>query len=228
MVYEITFRVRTPVITSTPIHFDALLASVHPAMHNLNYLTRRSPAQDVVTPPIPVDSAKCDSDWVFCCSAADYSDDAKPYQTKFTKRKDPGDYFYIRATQAPRTGPGRDRCDTVYGVVCSSIRFFASSQAENELNRISRRVRNIGAMRKMGFGEVTEYQIQPRPDLDWQRCLIDRGVAVRNLPAPLLQSECTRDIICRPPYWVASQMQPGAAAGDAAELRSEVWLNAHR
>lgn len=227
MVYEITFCVRTPVITSTPIHFDALLISVHPAMHNRPQLTRRSPVQDIVEPHIPVDSAKYGSVWVFCCSSADYSDDARPYQTKFTKRKDPADYFYIRSTQTPRTGPGRDRCDTIYGVVCSSVRFLASSHDEKELNRICRRVHNIGAMRKMGFGEVSEYQIQPCPDLDWRRCLIDRGRAVRNLPAQLLQSKCERNIIFRPPYWVTCQMQPGAAAGDAAELRKGVWLNAN-
>ena len=49
MVYKVVFDVRTPIITNTPIHFDALLSAVHPAMHNGYGLTRRSGAESVVT-----------------------------------------------------------------------------------------------------------------------------------------------------------------------------------
>ena len=81
MVYKVVFDVRTPIITNTPIHFDALLSAVHPAMHNGYGLTRRSGAESVVTAPLPIDSVKINDTWMWCCSTADYAD-AKPYTDK--------------------------------------------------------------------------------------------------------------------------------------------------
>ena len=74
MVYKVVFDVRTPIITNTPIHFDALLSAVHPAMHNGYGLTRRSGAESVVTAPLPIDSVKINDTWMWCCSTADYAD----------------------------------------------------------------------------------------------------------------------------------------------------------
>nr|DAI46085.1 MAG TPA: Cas system-associated RAMP superfamily protein [Caudoviricetes sp.] len=224
MVYCVKFRVKSPVIVSTPIHFDAILSAVHPAMHNLNTVVRRSQAEDVVDAPLPIDSAKIADTWVFCCSSADYSN-ARPYCTKFTKRKDGLDYCYIKSRQTPRSGPGRDRCDTIYGVLCSSVDFFVSCGSVNELSRLCRRVHGIGGLRKMGFGEVTEFEIIERTDLQWQDCLVRDGVAVRNLPVEMIVGQATRLVATKHPYWLADHLRPGVEEGDAAELREEVYLN---
>ena len=226
MVYKVVFDVRTPIITNTPIHFDALLSAVHPAMHNGYGLTRRSGAESVVTAPLPIDSVKINDTWMWCCSTADYAD-AKPYTDKITKRKDGVDYFYIDGRQTPRTGPGRDRCDTVYGVSCSAVSFLASTADVKELNRICQRVNNIGGLRKMGYGEVTQYRID-ETNLRWEDCVICGGVAIRNIPAEMLENNCLNRVCTKDPYWLPANLHYGVQSGEKAKLKPEVWLNAYR
>ena len=67
MVYQITFFVKTPIITNSQIHLDALLSAIHPAMHNKEIITRNSPLNHVTDAPLPIDSAKIGNTWVWCC-----------------------------------------------------------------------------------------------------------------------------------------------------------------
>lgn len=157
-----------------------------------------------------------------------YSEDAKPFSTKITKRKEGADYLYLHARQTPRTGSGRDRCDSIYGVVCSSVRFLASSADKKELERICRRVKNIGGLRKMGYGEVRDIKIEECPETEWQNCIISGCRAARNIPAEMVEAPRTKRIITRPPYWVSSLMQLGVSEGDYAILRKEVELSAYK
>lgn len=229
MIYKITFQVKTPIIVTAPLHFDALLAAVHPAMHNLNAINRRSDADDVTQAPLAIDSAKIGDTWVYCCTAADYSDDARPFTSKITKRKDGIDYYYLVKKQAPRTGTGRDRCDTIYGVVCSSISFWASTRYPTLLAKLCKRVKNIGTLRKMGYGEVTGFEITPDESLTWQGCLIRYGRAVRNLPAEMVCNYSKlSQVVVRPPYYVAALRRSGIAEGTEAELVEEVWFNEYK
>lgn len=225
MVYRVRFKIKSPVIVSTPIHFDAVLSAIHPAMHNINTVNRRCNAESVIDAPLPVDSAKLGDCWVYCCSSADY-EDAKSYQTKITKRKDGADYFYIKGRQTPRSGTGRDRCDTVYGVVCSAVCFLVSTSELGELRRLCKRVHAIGGLRKMGFGEVTDFEIIECPGCDWRKCLVANGRAVRNLPGALVKHPTVR-VPTKHPYWLADHLEPGVAEGDIAELKDEVFLNEH-
>jgi hypothetical protein len=227
MVYEVIFRVETPVIVTTQIHLDAILSAVHPAMHNLGgSLTRRSDASEVVNAPLPIDCAKINNTWVWCCTSADYGD-AIPFSDKIAKRKNGIDHLYLNSRQTPRTGTGRDRCDTVYGVVCDSVSFLASTTNPKELERICRRVRGIGGLRKIGYGKVGGVAVE-ETETCWQSCLVQDGKATRNLPAAMVEETCDRLVPTMPPYWLGDHIKPGAAVGDPATLRKGVWLNAYK
>lgn len=226
MVYCITFYMQTPIITTTQIHLDAVLSAVHPAMHGKEIITKQSVRESITIAPLPIDSAKIERDWVWCCTAADYSSDAKPYYEKITKRKDGMDYWYINSRQTPRTGAGRDRCDAIYGVLCSAVNFWASTTNEKELSRICNRVKNIGGMRKMGYGAVTGFEIA-KTELNWKECLVQKSVVMRNLPCAMVQEECQNRVYTHHPYWIPCNLNYGVEAGGRATLKSEVWLNAY-
>lgn len=227
MVYEVRFYVSTPVITTAQIHLDGILSAVHPAMHNLNGITRQSARRELTAAPIPVDSAKIDGSWVFCCTASDFDDSAKVFTDKFNKRKDAIDYHYINRRLTPRSGPGRDRLETCYGVICEFVRFYASTSDLQELTRICKRVRSIGNLRKMGYGAVSSFCVA-ETELQWSDCLVQSGVSMRNLPARMAIDGHISRIPVRAPYWLPDNMEPGIMAGEKCRLADGVWLNEYK
>lgn len=225
MVYRVRYYVDTPVIVNAPIHLDGVLAAVHPAMHNLGGINRFSGRNNVITAPLPLDSAKIDKTWVWCATAADYAPGATAFTDKFDKRKDALDYHYISRRQTPRTGPGRDRMETVYGVACEYVQFWASSANLGALRRICARVKHIGNLRKMGYGNVHEMQITESERI-WKECLILNGIAVRNLPGQLIETgEKIVEVQTVSPYWLPDNLIPGCREGDRCALKAGVYLN---
>lgn len=227
MVYEIRFYVSAPVITTTQIHLDGILSAVHPAMHNLSGITRQSARSEVKTAPLPIDSAKIGSKWVFCCTASDFDDSAKVFTDKFNKRKDAIDYHYITRRLTPRSGPGRDRLETCYGVLCEYVRFYASTTDLREMERICKRVSSIGNLRKMGYGRVSNFEIT-EAEMEWRDCLVRFGVAMRNLPACMTVGGNLSRIPVQAPYWLPDNMEPGVIEGEKCCLADGVWLNEYK
>lgn len=223
MIYEARLYVDTPVMMTVPIHFDALLASVHPAMHNLKQVTRFSKAEDVVTAPLPLDSAKAGNAWIWCASTGEFDDQAIAFDDKFNKRKDHTDYLYAQKRLTPRTGPGRDRMETAYGVLCKYMSFVYSTTAPKETDRIIKRIRSIGGLRKMGYGNVTGYEVT-EIGLNWRECLVKDGMARRHLPTSMAIGEITEACVT-PPYWLASNKVPAIFTGSECELKDGVRLN---
>lgn len=222
MVYKVSFKMRTPVILTSAIHFDALLTAVHPMMHNLDRVTKTSGAEKVVTAPLPIRKICKDGAWVWCCSAALFPDDSKFFNGKVNKVKNGIDYFYLKAKQQPATGIDRNRCDTIYGVTCREVYFLVESANPKELERICRRVRSIGGLRRMGYGEVTEIVYEECPELTWQDTLVKDGIALRNIPAELLENKANNMIVTRPPYWLAAHRRSGVAEGEEAVIKEEL------
>lgn len=227
MVYEIRFYVSAPVITTTQIHLDGILSAVHPAMHNLSWITRQSARSEVKTAPLPIDSAKIGSKWVFCCTASDFDDSAKVFTDKFNKRKDAIDYHYITRRLTPRSGPGRDRLETCYGVLCEYVRFYASTTDLREMERICKRVRSIGNLRKMGYGSVSCIEIN-KTELSWKECLVLNGIAMRNMPACMVDEGFISRIPVQSPYWLSDNIEHGVMAGEKCFLADGVWLNEYK
>lgn len=225
MVYEVRFYVDAPIIVGSPMHLDAILTAVHPAMHNLSYINRFSNKNEIVVAPLPLDSAKIKGIWVWCATAADYGPSPQFFYDKFDKRADAMDYHNIQKRLTPRTGPGRDRMETVYGVVCEYVRFLASATNKNDLSRICRRVKAVGGLRKMGYGRVKELTFTETSQ-SWKSCLVRNGMAVRNLPAVMIKTaEKTVKVQVTPPYWLPDNMVEGVREGTICSISSEVWLN---
>ena len=99
----------------------------------------------------PIDSAKKGKIWVWCSTISDFDESATFFNEKFSKRKDHTDYMYLAKKQTPRTGPERDRMETAYGVLCKYVKFYYSSKNNKEVERLLRRVKNIGGLRKNGI-----------------------------------------------------------------------------
>lgn len=224
MVYEARIYVKSPIILTEAIHFDALLSSVHPAMHNLGtHLTRHSNSKEVRHAPLPIDSAKCENTWVWCATISDFDNTATFFNDKFNKRKDHIDYMYLKKRYTPGTGPARDKMETAYGVLCKYVKFYYSTTDNKEVERILKRVRNLGALRKMGYGEVSGFETQ-ETNKSWQECLVKDGEAQRNLPEEIADGDYTK-ICVHPPYWMPSNEVSGIMYSNKCTLKEGVWLN---
>lgn len=228
MIYEIRFSIDTPVITTTDIHLDSLFYGVCPAAHNKNYFVDRNTRSDRLgVLPIPIDCAKIGGDFIYCCTAADYIS-AEAVCDTATKRRDGEDYMFYHKQQTPRKGIDKDYMMKLYGVVCSAVSFRCSSSNLSALERYVKRLKNIGGMRKQGYGHITGYEIITMPEADWRDCLIENGRAVRNIPEAFLEGEGRQFLRCFPPYWLPDGKINCAAVGEAAELKDSVYLSLFR
>ena len=225
MVYRIVFDMVTPVITTAPIHLDGLLSAVHPAMHNLDISPNRFSKTDCLrVAPLEIDSVKIGPCWVWCCSAGEYDDNAVPFHDKFNKRKDCNDYTYLSGRITPRTGPGKDCMETAYGIACQSISFLFSAPKSKEVERVAKRIHNIGSLRKMGYGQVKGFRIE-ETGLGWKDVILQDGVAVRNLPGTMVDTDELISVHVRHPYWMPANMEDGVMAGMPCRLKEGVYLN---
>lgn len=225
MVYEIIFRVSSPVILDAPLHLDGILSCVHPAMNGrANQLNRTSSAGEILSAPLPFDSARNNGTRVWCCSAGQFDQYAQDYiDDTIIKFTYPSDYDFLKMNHAPRTGPSRNQFKQIRGTLCSHVSFLFSSTQPNEIYRIAKRVRGLGALRKIGYGVVTSLDLQ-ESNLDWTQCLIQQGRAMRNLPIEHIQNAKERLVCTRPPYWMPNNLEPGVLAGEECQLRDSVFL----
>ena len=227
MVYRLTFIVNTPIITQTDIHLDALFSFVCPASHNKDYqITKFTSAKEIKQLPIPIDAVKCGSDWIFCCSAADYNN-ASAICENATKRRDGNDALYYHKTLKPREGVDKDVMLKLYGVVCSSVSFLLSSSNRSDVERYARRVKFIGSMSKQGYGQVSSFTLEEIDDR-WERCLVSGSKALRNIPAALLDNVPRSVDCCRSPYWLPDGKELCAAVGEFAVLSPNVFLSEYK
>lgn len=226
-VYCINFYVDTPVITNEEIHLDSIFYGICPAAHNKDHvITRQTKSDKLSVLPIPIDCAKNSGGFIYCCTAAEYVDGKAMHDT-ITKRRDMHDYMYYHKMQTPRTGIDKDCMITLYGVACSSVRFYASTSSRNELERYCRRVKGIGAMRRLGYGHVTDFDVAEIGE-DWQRCLVRCGKAERNIPKYMMDNDTADVERCFPPYWLPDGKIQCAKVGEFAELKADVVLSPFR
>lgn len=229
MIGRITFYLKTPIIFTNPIHLDGLLASVHPAMHNVGAISRFSQIDKIIVAPLPLDSIKINNCWVWCCSTGEFADDTTFFTDKFNKRRDQIDYLYLSGKHATGSGPARDRLESVYGAVCKSISFdFSASKINSRIEQLAKRVKNIGNMRKSGYGEVDRYEINEISNMTWQDCIIKNGEARRNLPQEMIVEKCDDIFNVVPPYWFPGGRKNGVTVGFECTLKDGVWLNEYK
>lgn len=227
-VYELEFKVTTPVITQTNIHLDALFSFVSPASHNKEYeITKWTDPKLIKQLPLPIDAVKLGSEFIFCCSAADFGNNAQFTCENATKRRDGEDFMYFHKNLTPRSGIEKDVMMKLYGVVCESVKFRVSSSNLASLERYARRVKNIGSMGKQGYGEVSGFYIRELID-DWKTCVVLGGKAIRNIPQVFLKNEVKSYDCCRCPYWLPGAKEKCASVGDLAVLSPFAYLSEFR
>lgn len=228
MIYEITFYVNTPIITTTEIHFDSLLYAVSPVSHNkpeqLNRFTKEATLKDV---PIPVDCIKIDNRYIYCCSTADFINAHKIVDTA-TKRREGLDFLYYHKQQTLKTGIDKNYMLKLYGISCECVKFLVSTSCCKELVRYCRRIKSIGGMRKQGYGEIKNFEIKELQNATWKDCIVSHNRALRNLPECFLENECENILRCKPPYWLLDNKENCAAVGEKAILRNDVYLSEFR
>lgn len=228
MVYKLTFHVLTPIIATTDIHLDSIFSAVSPAAHNKAYaVTRHTSSNSISQLPIPIDCIKAGSEFVFCCSAASY-EKASLICDSATKRKDGNDFMFYHRQLTPRKGIEKDAMLKLYGVVCESVSFLLSSSNISSVHRYARRVRNIGGMRKQGYGQITKYELDEMTELNWKDCVINNGKAIRNIPQEFLDNGCHSSAPCKTPYWLLDGSRKCATVGDFAVLKDDVFLSEFR
>ncbi len=227
MVYELEFKIRTPIITQTNIHLDAVLSFFSPVAHNKDYHINKFTSPDSIKQlPLPIDAVKCGNEWIFCCSSADFKD-AKAVCDNATKRRDGKDALYYHKCLTPRTGVDKDVMLKLYGVACSSVLFLVSSSNRSDLERYARRVKNIGSFGRLGYGEVSGYTLSETA-LDWESCIIANGKAIRNIPEKLLATTARSVDCCRSPYWLPGGKERCATVGDMAMLANDAHLSEYK
>lgn len=225
MIYSLRFSLASPIIIDSPLHLDSLLSAVHPAMHNTNSITRQSGIESLAFAPLALDSAKLGNAWVWCCSAAEFPNNAKYFDGKFTKRRDGTDLMYYRGIQQTTMGIMRDKMEGIYGVSAECVEFYLSTPEIKEVERITRRIKWLGGLRKMGYGEVKGYDVNEMQGANWRDCIISGGKARRNLPLSLVSCDTIKQVACKPPYWYYGNKNSGIEAGEACELKEGVYLN---
>lgn len=228
MVYELVFKMLTPIITTTDIHLDAVFSAVSPAAHNKDYVITRYTSPDLIKQlPIPIDCAKINNKFIFCCSVADFHN-AKMICDTSTKRKDGDDMFFYHKTLTPKKGVEKDSMIKLYGVSCDYVSFLLSSSNKQSVIRYAKRVKNIGSMRKQGYGQVIDFEINELPDKNWKDCLISNGKAIRNIPSDFLDSPCNTKSRCLTPYWLPDGKELCAVVGNYAILKDDVFLSTYK
>lgn len=228
MIVKATAHVKTPICLSSPLHFDALLTSIHPAMHNLSSRPTRYDvdSSSVIQAPLPLCSARSNDgdeyDWVWAATAAEFPDTAKIESDVIIKRWTAEDAESFRLVLSTATGSLRNRFIRFPIIVTPEVFFYCATSDVKELARILRRVKSLGGLRKSGYGVVSEWEIE-EIDMDWQEILVKDGMARRRLPESFGLGESV-SLSVKPPYWHKSTIVKGIDVGCQIELFDAVVI----
>ncbi len=225
MVFELTFKILTPIITTTDIHLDAVFSAISPSGHNKDYvITRHTPSRSIKQLNIPIDCAKINNRFIFCCSVANFHN-AETICDTACKRKSGEDVLYYHKNITRKTGIEKDSMIKLYGVSCDCVSFLLSSSNKSSVIRYAKRVNSIGGMRKQGYGQVTDFKLTERPDLSWKDCIVSNGKAIRNIPSIFIDGPCHSKSRCLCPYFLLDGKEPCATVGDFVKIKDDVFLS---
>lgn len=228
-VYEVRYYLSSPIDMSSPIHLDAILSAVHPAMHNLSAKPERfnSDSSEIIDAPLPICSFISKGNWVWACTAGEFPDSAIISADSITKRRGPQDQFNFQRQYLPASGCMKDRFITFQEVITPYIYFLAATIRERELTRIAKRVNSIGGKRKSGWGMVSKLEIS-EVEVPLSEILVKDGIARRRIPEEFLEGEATNILQCKSPYWHPARVEPGCEVGDPVKLADSVKIRYER
>ena len=215
MIFQLTAELESPVSLNSEadLHLDGLLYSIH---YRGVYLTRADPAEAIQDAPLPVARFRRGDGWLWAATACRLAEEANWEPERFTKRKDPGDLFYLQANHDPGTGPGRNYLARHMTVATPTISWMFAEIGPGGARKVKRLVRGIdsvGRLRRQGFGRVSRWHLEPI-DADPLTTLVSDGKAQRYLPRSWCEwAEDTDRGPCLPPYWhsarTVDRVKPG-------------------
>mgnify|MGYP000929712312 FL=1 len=216
----VTARLLSPVAAYHPLHLDGLLAAVaHGASH---HLCRSSPATDIAIPPIPIYHLDVLGSGCYLSSAWLWPEGAARGRERFTKKKDAADIELRDRVWNHKSGPEKAYDVAIPTIESQTVSWVAVGSRRGLIEAL-RYVRQIGMMRRHGYGMVGDWDVSLAPEQDPIQTLIDTsGRAARHLPATWANGETERGAY-EPPYW-----HPARAAdvrvpiGTLCQLRPEV------
>lgn len=217
----VTAHMETPVVVRHPLHFDALLASS--VIQGKNPVSRGTPAAEIVDPDLPVLKVAVRGAACYLASAWSFPPDAQRGRERFVRKKDATDIHQRQRTWHRSSGGERTYCLPVPTVETGTVSWVCVGGRQG-VREVLRRVSQIGALRRQGYGMVAEWVVERLAGGDPEQALMTaEGKAARNLPAEWVEQGHTRRGPYDAPYWhPARQRQLIVAHGSDCRLHPAV------
>lgn len=219
MTVIIHLYLETPLVLSSPLHLDSLLAAIHPAMsgRKMTEVNRFTPKEEIIDAPLPFNSAFVGKQWVWLASAGIFPDNAKYTNSMHSKSRSDENINNIYAIFNPSAGRTRNRIVDLRTVITPQISFTADVAFLWDLRRLLKRITFIGGKRNCGYGKVSGYDIE-QVDIDWKTILIKDTIVQRRIPDSFCTVSSPNNIAVNPPYWSRTRTTNAYEVGETAEL----------
>jgi hypothetical protein len=221
---RITAELSTPLLVDHDLNLDGMLVFVQALALDLPQPTRQTPLVQIPQIPIPLDHIEHAGHRVYLSTSAVY-DGPTTYRTKWTRRRDATDIESMDGAFNPGMGPGRNMMVIAHGVRTSRASWFVSTPELDAVMALLADVRELGKVRRHGYGVVREWTCTGCPYLTPRDMLVHGGRAIRSLPLDWLSSweeGAVRHLAVGLPRWHPEAQIQGVAAGARVELRQEV------
>lgn len=215
---------RTPIAIpgSRDIHLDALLAWVWVLRHHpdrIAQISRLSTRDEILNIHLPVAVVAIGNHRVPVCAAWEFPLEARLSTTQWTRRKD-GEDIAQRARKVSASSPERPQLNRG-DVIETPWAEWLTWGSRREVRKALDLVHSVGGLRGHGYGTVASWEVEIA-EHDPQRCWIEEGRAVRNLPASAITAARSAlvSVSVQPPYWLPCMHTPGVVPGVDASLNA--------
>lgn len=211
-------KLHAPIAVTDVVHLDALLMAVEPSIAK-SHITRTCTIEAVQLRGVARVSLW--SHTVHCASAMLVDERLGVGRDTMTKRRDPTDVHYHAGKIETRAGPTRDYALPIPTIETDVAEWLVLGQRRSILDRLPH-VRCIGGRRKIGYGVVAEWTLEP-VDVDPVEVLVADGRARRHLPAEwCLEAAHTDRGAIAPPYWHSHSVTERVRAGTPCVLVPQI------
>lgn len=215
MIVRVSAILHTEVAAREQLHLDSLLMSHHPDRDH--HMDRRSPASMIRELPLPIVRV----DGVALCSAWELADPVASLQ-HVVKRKDPTDIEQRARPWSPSSGPEKNYMLPLPTVLSPSVSWLAIGDRRGILELL-RPVRQIGAVRRHGYGVVACWTAEAVTIDPIEVVLRPDGTARRFLPARwMARADAVERGPVAPPYWHPAMVDVRVRPGVRCELRDDI------
>ena len=221
-VLRITARMSVEIASREQVHLDAILMAQSPDCPK-GRLTRFSPLSEIRNPPIPIADLDFEGHRVPLCSSWIFDGDARAGLQHIVRRKDPIDVHHRAQTWTPSSGPEKNYMIPLPTVLAPTVTWICIGDPSRMPAALSR-VRQIGTVRRHGYGVVLGWDVEEADDHPPGRVLVSPdGRAMRFLPAAWCTwAESLEYGAVQPPYWHPDLRVPRVRPGVRCTLREDI------